>query len=1037
MNSLEYHLIKVISLILKTKKYFMKTLILSALAVFFSLTGFSQVTINEVDSNTPGTDMAEFVELYAAEETSLDGYVLVFFNGNGDSAYNIIDLTGNTITDGFFVVGNAATANVDVIFDDNGLQNGQDAVGLYLNPVTAIESGAVANADGLVDLVIYDSNDDDDAELLGLLAAECQVQYNEDENGDDDNQSISRVPDGGTALCPTGFLVQAPSPGASNIPSCFGGSLAFDNEMTEMTFCIDDDAIELIDFSVVSNVGDDFIYIITDEANIIITTSNGETIDSSTLPEGVCRIHGIAFNGELDAETLSAGENAVDIATDGDCLSFSSNYLTITRNVCSPDCDGGMVSSDAGENAVVCLDEETDLLTFTNTSIATEDSYAYVVTDEANIIIAVLAGDSNDFNEAAAGICRVWGLSFQGTLDPLTIEAGDPALGVQTDGLCLELSSNYVTVTRQECLDVEGCGSIFFSEYMEGTSNNKALEIYNPSQLPISLADYQLVNCSNGCDLEGEWDYTNDILGGATLGAGEVFVIAHPDAAPAIAAVRDVEFQFLSNGDDVFALQQISTGDIIDIIGEASLVDIDGGWTVNGIENGTQNHTLVRMETFNEGNSNWATAQNEWNVLDVDDFSNIGSHTIIPCSVNTDPSLSFSVAGVTVNEDAGTVTLEVSVLNPLDIDMTVDVMLTGGTAVSPDDFDGTGFPVTLTFPAGMDMAQSFDVAIVDDMMDEGAETITLELMNPTDGVSLVTSGFTLTINPSDALTPVLEIVEAAAIDAEGVATNLALECELRGVVYGVNMRPSGVQFTLIDPTDGIGVFNFEPVSDYVVNEGDSVHVVGTIDQFNGLTQIAVSSIALISSDNALIDPTVITELSEFAESNLITVECVELVDASQWINDGSGFNVDVTDGTNTFLMRVDADTDVFGTDAPEGTFTLTGIGGQFDNSSPYDEGYQILPRYIADLVSCGDVSILEYQKEVLSVYPNPVANELTIDVPAKGTLRIFNSLGQVIRQINQVNQGTETLTVSNLVAGTYFIEIATQTGIYRAQLVKK
>tara|TARA_B100000787_G_C16168105_1_gene284952 strand:- start:282 stop:1463 length:1182 start_codon:yes stop_codon:yes gene_type:complete len=393
---------------------------------------------------------------------------------------------------------------------------------------------------------------------------------------------------------------------------------------------------------------------------------------------------------------------------------------------------------------------------------------------------------------------------------------------------------------------------------------------------------------------------------------------------------------------------------------------------------------------------------------------------------------------MTVNEDAGTVTVEVSVLNPLDIDMTVEVMLTGGTAVSPDDFDGTGFPVTLTFPAGMDMAQSFDVIIADDMMDEGAETITLELMNPTDGVSLVTSEFTLTINPSDALTSVLEIVEAAAIDAEGVAINLDLECELRGVVYGVNMRPSGVQFTLIDPTDGIGVFNFEPVSDYVVNEGDSVHVVGTIDQFNGLTQIAVSSIALISSDNTLIAPTVITELSEFAESNLITVNCVSLVDASQWINDGSGFNVDVTDGNNTFLMRVDADTDVFGTDAPEGEFTLTGIGGQFDNSSPYDEGYQILPRYISDLVSCGiPFSVIEYQKEVLSVYPNPVSNELTIAVPAKGTLRIFNTLGQTVRMITQVSPGNETLNVSTLIAGTYFIEIATETSVYRAQLVKK
>ena len=137
-------------------------------------------------------------------------------------------------------------------------------------------------------------------------------------------------------------------------------------------------------------------------------------------------------------------------------------------------------------------------------------------------------------------------------------------------------------------------------------------------------------------------------------------------------------------------------------------------------------------------------------------------------------------------------------------------------------------------------------------------------------------------------------------------------------------------------------------------------------------------------------------------------------------------------------MRVDADTDVFGTDAPEGEFTLTGIGGQFDNSSPYDEGYQILPRYIADLVTCGiPFSVIEYQKEVLSVYPNPVSNELTIAVPAKGTLRIFNTLGQTVRMITQVSPGNETLNVSNLIAGTYFIEIATETSVYRAQLVKK
>ncbi len=1105
----------------------MKTLLLSALAVFASFLSFSQVTINEVDSNTPGTDMAEFVELYAASETSLDGYVLVFFNGNSDLSYRTIDLSGETITDGYFVVGNVATPNVDITFDDNGLQNGQDAVGLYLASAADWADDTPFSDTGIVDLLVYDSNDDDDAELLGAFTGSCQIQYNEDENGDDDNQSIARVPDGGTAMCPTDFLVQAPSPGTSNIPSCFGGSLAFDNTMTEMALCIDDDAIELINFSVVNNIGDGSIYIITDDEDIIIGTSNGEEIDSSTLPEGVCRIHGVAYNGTLDAETTSAGEDAAGIATDGDCLSFSSNYLTITRNVCFPDCDGGIISSDAGENVIVCLDDEEDIITFDNNSIASEASFLYALTDEDNILVGQVAGGSGDFNILDEGVYRVWGVSFLGTPDLTTIEPGDPLFGIMAAD-CVDFSENYVTVTAQECVAVEGCGSLFFSEYIEGSSNNKALEIYNPSQLPISLADYQLVNCSNGCDVADEWDFVNDILGGATLGAGDVFVIAHSDAVTAITDEADVLFNFLSNGNDVFALQQISTGDIIDIIGDGSTMEIDGGWTVNGVDNGTQNHTLVRMETFNEGNPDWATAQNEWNVLEVDDFSNIGSHTIIPCSVNTDPSLSFSVAGVTVNEDVGTVSVEVSILNPLDEEMTVEVMLTGGTAVTPDDFDGTGFPITLTFPAGMDVAQSFDVSIIDDIMEEGSETIVFELMNPSAGISLGANEFTLTINPSDVVIPVLDIVDVITLDTEGVATNLDLECELRGVVYGVNLRPSGLQFTLIDPTDGIGVISFEPLSDYVVNEGDSVHVVGIIDQFNGLTQIEISSITLISADNDLIDATVVTELNEFSESNLITVECLELVDASQWTNDGSGFNVDLTDGTNTFLMRVDADTDVFGTDAPEGAFTLTGLGGQFDNSSPYDEGYQILPRYIADVpegvstsftlnegssdgvelisgneytagpgsiayfegdnsdleytweingsttmdtfveitieddswngevqdltVTATDgtctassttmitflwLGIEEYELELLSIYPNPSVNEITIDIPSTGTLRVYNSLGQVVREIVKVNVGTETLNVSNLVTGTYFVEVTSENSIYRAQLVKK
>ena len=93
------------------------------------------VIINEVDSDTPGTDAAEFVELYdgGVGNTSLTGLVVVFFNGSNDLSYRAIDLDGlSTNAAGYFTLGNAAVPGVDgTPFPDNILQNGPDAVALY------------------------------------------------------------------------------------------------------------------------------------------------------------------------------------------------------------------------------------------------------------------------------------------------------------------------------------------------------------------------------------------------------------------------------------------------------------------------------------------------------------------------------------------------------------------------------------------------------------------------------------------------------------------------------------------------------------------------------------------------------------------------------------------------------------------------------------------------------------------------------------------------------------------------------------------
>ena len=80
---------------------------LSVLITVFSSAVSAQILINEIDADTPRTDVAEFVELFdgGSGETDLSAYVLVFFNGNKDTVYRAFDLDGSmTNKKGYFVL---------------------------------------------------------------------------------------------------------------------------------------------------------------------------------------------------------------------------------------------------------------------------------------------------------------------------------------------------------------------------------------------------------------------------------------------------------------------------------------------------------------------------------------------------------------------------------------------------------------------------------------------------------------------------------------------------------------------------------------------------------------------------------------------------------------------------------------------------------------------------------------------------------------------------------------------------------------------
>lgn len=176
---------------------------LSLAALLVGLTAQSQVVINEIDSDTPGADQHEFVELKTPQGyTTLDGYVLVFFNGSTSSSttglksYYAVDLTGiTTDINGLALVGNAAVSPVpDLVIPDNTIQNGADAIAIYQGGFDYWFSVQTASQDNLIDAVAYDTSDADAVELMTLLG--ISVQYNENQHSQATSHSVQRNADG-------------------------------------------------------------------------------------------------------------------------------------------------------------------------------------------------------------------------------------------------------------------------------------------------------------------------------------------------------------------------------------------------------------------------------------------------------------------------------------------------------------------------------------------------------------------------------------------------------------------------------------------------------------------------------------------------------------------------------------------------------------------------------------------------------------------------------------------------------------------------
>ena len=199
---------------------------------------------------------------------------------------------------------------------------------------------------------------------------------------------------------------------------------------------------------------------------------------------------------------------------------------------------------------------------------------------------------------------------------------------------------------------------------------------------------------------------------------------------------------------------------------------------------------------------------------------------------------------------------------------------------------------------------------------------------------------------------------------------------------GIDLAPgTGLSFYITDQgttgfQEGINVFSLNDQGNYAVNEGDSINVRGQVVQINGLTQINIDSVNVISTGNDLPLPSIVNTLDEFSEARMIEINNFSVISGS-----GSGsFNVEATNGTDTIIIRVDEATDVNDSLALNPLATgdtlcnLIGIGSQRDFSSPFTSDYWMIPMRYSDVTICRLVTGLKEPtagQNQFRIYPNP------------------------------------------------------------------
>ena len=428
-----------------------------------------------------------------------------------------------------------------------------------------------------------------------------------------------------------------------------------------------------------------------------------------------------------------------------------------------------------------------------------------------------------------------------------------------SDGNPNDESDSFFSITGTQTVT-----DLFISEYIEGSSNNKYLEIYNGTDSGIDLADYSVKIYANGSSSPNS---TINLSG--TLTAGDVYVLAHSSATAWSGTPDQTSGSLSFNGDDAVTLEGIS-GDI-DVIGQIGVQQVWGSGDTT-----TQNHTLRRKSEITEGDSNGDNDFDpaiEWDGYPQDTVDGLGSHG----DGGNNPPAITNILTTPANPDADDT-----------VDVTADITDSDGTITSASlswGTDGTTFPNNINLILNTRASYITETPIPAQIQG----TTVYYYLEATDDEPDTTTSSTnsYTIPSTYTIYEIQGQTSSSPFNEQIVTTS--------GIVTGTYTNGYFLQ-------DGTGAWNGILVygSGHSATLGDDATIEGEVYEYYGLTEIrSVTNYTVNSSGNELPAASVVSTLdagTEDYESVLITTtgECDnenpdDPSDYGEWtINDGSG-----------------------------------------------------------------------------------------------------------------------------------------------------